>query len=353
MSNPVLNSPESDEPLDLEQEQPDEPFDLEQEPLDPPPPFEVDWGGDGSDLSRPVRAHVLAALRPVSEPYQPPLDALLTWGELDNDEIESQRLALGIGQAQLPELLTMVRDRALYTAPSDSPEVWAPLHALYILSQLDLGEQLAELMPLFDVESDWLAEDLPRLMGAVGASAIAPLQAYLEDTSRYTWGHARAAESLQEIGAQYPELREQVIAILGGLLDAAERYGKESVTGLIGALIDLDAVEALPTIRRAFELDRVDEAVYGPWGEVLTMLGQEPEADDPLVAESLQRFNERHVQLLPTEQPVLPAGQPQAPPAGGGYDRPKKSAAQARKVKNKRKTSKAARKNNSRKKKRT
>src|SRR5262245_46094970 len=42
----------------------DEPFDLEREPLDRPPLVAHDWGGDGTDLSRPVRAHMLAALRP-------------------------------------------------------------------------------------------------------------------------------------------------------------------------------------------------------------------------------------------------------------------------------------------------
>ncbi|HEX9370143.1 MAG TPA: hypothetical protein VF897_04025, partial [Roseiflexaceae bacterium] len=54
----------------------DEPFDLEREPLDRPPPMAHDWGGDGTDLSRPVRAHVLAALRPHTAPYPPPVDAL-------------------------------------------------------------------------------------------------------------------------------------------------------------------------------------------------------------------------------------------------------------------------------------
>jgi hypothetical protein len=64
---------------DLNQSQQiDEPFDLEREPLDKPlQPFEIDWGGDGFDLERPVRAHVLAALQPSTGSYEPPLDALL------------------------------------------------------------------------------------------------------------------------------------------------------------------------------------------------------------------------------------------------------------------------------------
>lgn len=46
----------------------DEPFDLEREPLEKPHPMARDWGGDGSDLSRPVRVHMLAALRPNTAP---------------------------------------------------------------------------------------------------------------------------------------------------------------------------------------------------------------------------------------------------------------------------------------------
>jgi len=65
------------------------------------------------------------------------------------------------------------------------------------------------------------------------------------------------------------------------------------------ALVELGAVEALPLIRRAFELGRIDEMVRGPWGDVLDDLGVEPEADDPLLSESRGRFEERHEQLFP------------------------------------------------------
>jgi hypothetical protein len=37
-------------------------------------------GSHGSDLTSPVRAHVLAALVPTDEPYPPPVDKLLTLG---------------------------------------------------------------------------------------------------------------------------------------------------------------------------------------------------------------------------------------------------------------------------------
>jgi hypothetical protein len=40
----------------------------------------------------------------------------------------------------------------------------------------------------------------------------------------------------------------------------------------------------------------------GSWGDVLGDLGIEPEEDDPLVAESQRRFEERHERFFPSEQ---------------------------------------------------
>ena len=42
--------------------------------------LEYDWGGDGSDHHKTVRAHVEAALVPTDGAYPPPLDQLLTLG---------------------------------------------------------------------------------------------------------------------------------------------------------------------------------------------------------------------------------------------------------------------------------
>src|SRR5689334_237893 len=159
----------------------DEPFDLEREPLDRPPSLARDWGGDGIDLSRPVRAHMLVALRPNSTPYAPPVDALIALGEPRKPGIAERREALGLQQEHLPELLRMARDRDLYTANGDTDQVWAPLHAFYALSELDVSAVVSELILLFDLDDDWLDTALPELMGKIGALALEPIRAYLAD----------------------------------------------------------------------------------------------------------------------------------------------------------------------------
>jgi hypothetical protein len=280
----------------------DEPFDLEREPLDRPSGFDHDWGGDGSDLSRPVRAHVLAALRPNTAPYPPPVDALLALGDPRTAGVAERRQALGLGQEHLPDLLRMARDRGLYTADSESDEVWAPLHALSALGDLDVSAAVPELIPLFDLQDDWFDIALPELLGKIGAPALEPVSTYLADRGRWTFGLAEACRALEQIATQHPELCEQVVQTLSDLLRDAEGYDEVAVTAAMGALVELEAVEALPLIRRAFEQGRIDEMVYGPWGDVLDRLGADTEEDDPLLAESRRRFEERHERMFPREQ---------------------------------------------------
>lgn len=348
----------SDTPPQLDDQ--DEPFDLESEPLESPGMDGNDWGGDGSDPFRPVRAHVLEALRPATGPYAPPLDALLAIGDIPPAELEERRLALGIGQEHVDELLRMARDRALNTADSDSKEVSAPLNALYILSNLELGDEVAEIVPLLDIDFDILSEELPEVFGKVGAPALAPLQAYLRDRTRWVWGHGRAAEALEQIARVHPELREQAVATLSEVLEQAETYHEMSVTGAMGALVDLEEANALPLIRRAFELDKIDESMYGPWSEVQSELGVQPDLADPLVARSQQRFDDRNRRMFP---PDLEANLEAFRAQQGAQQRTehvhverspapqKRKQDQARKAKSKRKAAAASRKANKKKRK--
>ncbi len=340
---------------DLEQN-PDEPFDLERAPLDPPASFETDWGGDGSDPTRPVRAHVLAALRPAAGPYQPPLDALLTLGDVTAEELERRRNELGIGQEHVPELIRMLRDRELATAMGDTPEAWAPMHALHILADLDLSAHVEELVPLLDVDFDMVSDELIEMLGSVGEPAIAPLQTYLADRSRWVWGRSRAADGLRMIAEQQPETRDRVVAFLSEQLRTAEDDYEEAVSGVVSALADLKAVEALPLIRRAFELGKVDETIDGPWGDLLATLGIEPDADDPLVAESLRRFEERQEQLFPRDlqdnlKPLRAQQQMERARAVQQASTQRHKQSKARKEKNKRKAAAASRKANRKKRK--
>jgi hypothetical protein len=159
-----------------------------------------------------------------------------------------------------------------------------------------------ELIPLFDLDDDWLDTALPELLGKIGASALEPIRAYLADRTLWVYGQAEACRAMEKIAEQHPELREWVMTILSEMLRDAEHYDEVVNTAAMGGLVELGAVEALPLIRRAFELGQIDEMVYGPWGDVLDDLGVEPEAGDVLLAESRRRFEQRQERFFPREQ---------------------------------------------------
>src|SRR5438067_1226840 len=127
------------------------------------------------------------------------------------------------GQATVRPLIEMVVDEKLHNADSDSPQVWAPLHAIQLLGELGAPEAIEPLLPLFDwVDDDYLAETLPEAFGGIGTPAVAPLRAVLFDRGKNVWARVRVAESLGKIGQGHPETRSDVVSALVARLDPAE-----------------------------------------------------------------------------------------------------------------------------------
>jgi hypothetical protein len=302
--------------------------------------LEYDWGGDGSDLYKPVRAHVEAALVPTDDAYPPPLDQLLALGNaLEIEDIDERIARLGFSQEHVPSLVRMTRDRALNTMESESDAVWAPIHALTALASLDVSAHAAELVPLFDVDSDWFGEELPKILGKAGQPALEPLRQYVQDTTRWQYGRWNAATAIEQIGKQHPELRDQAIQILGDALANAANNDPETNGSLLADLIQLDAVETLPIVRSAFEQDLIDESVAGDWGEVLKAFGQKVDQNDPVYLRTHQRRNAKKAEMraiLSTNFGDLERPFTSTAPKANGSSRHKK----------KRKASSAARKAN-------
>jgi hypothetical protein len=259
---------------------------------------EYDWGGDGSDLHRPVRAHVEAALVPTDEVYPSPLDKLLTLGSaLKIADINEQIAKLGFTQAHVPDLVRMSRDRALNTMDGEADAVWAPIHALIALANLDVSAHVAELVPLFDVDSEWFGEDLPEILGKAGQPALEPLRQYIQDNTRWQYGRWNAGSAIEQVAQQHPELRDQAIQILSDVLAQATNNDPETNGFVLADLIHLNAVEALPIMRSAFEQDMVDESIAGDWGEVLKALGQKVDQNDPLFLRTRQHRNAKNAEM--------------------------------------------------------
>lgn len=261
-------------------------------PDDAPEAEEEDynWGGDGSDLNEPVRAHVEAALIETDAPYPPPLDELLRLGDpREQPDISTRIGALNLTQAHVSDLVRMARDRKLNTASSESLEVWAPTHALQALEALDSSAVAADLVPLFDLDDDWVPTLLNALFCSGGQAAFVALSTYVQDGTRWNYGRANAIEALGALVAAEPAIRSQTVQLFSTILEQAPKNDPFLNGCLIDGLIDLDATETLPVIRRAFEADAVDEMVVGDWDDVLTEFDLEADPDDPLIQRSAER----------------------------------------------------------------
>lgn len=297
-------------------------------------------------LFEPNEEHEQAALIDNDEPFTPPVSLLLELGEARRDDQEERIAALGLTQEHVPDLVRLALDRELNAADDndgdDAAELWGPVNAVLALKQLDVSAHVPQLVAAFDLDSDWLREETPAMLGKVGGPALEPLRAYLMDQSRWIFGRAAAGSGLVSIAQQHPELREQAVVALSDALALFATNDPELNGFLVTDLAsELKAVESLPLIRRAFEADRVDETIMGDWLDVLEAVGQEPDTDDPLVALSNQRRR-----AAPQRRMISPSiGAPAAPrPA-----KPKGEA--ARKRKNKRKTEAASRRANKKKRK--
>ena len=293
------------------------------------------------DPVHPPQVHADAALIDTDEPYPPPLDQLLTLGDAweEHPDVDARREALGLTQAHVPDLVRMARDRRLYE--SDVPEVWGPAHALLALADLDFRPWLGDLVRLFDIEDDWLSSQLPAILSHAGEAAVEPLTASLNDQTRWVFARMSAGTTLVEVAQRFPELRDRVVAILTRTLAQAADQDEDLNGMLVSDLIDLNATEALPIVRQAFEIDKVDESFAGDWGTIQRAFGVEPDPKDPLVRRSKKRWDAQRAHNRAMVRGITLAKRSSATYAGEQRKKKakakRKSAAASRKANKKRK----------------
>lgn len=230
----------------------------------------------------------------VVQVYSPPVNRLLTFGDPREEPEWPDFPALGFGPEHVPELIRMATDEALHDGDPASLEVWAPIHAWRALGQLRAEEAIDPLLGLFarlagEWGDEWVGSDLPAAYGHIGPAAIPALAAYLAEPAHGLYPRMAAAEGLEFIGTRHSEARDAAIAPLVRALDASAGVpdpDDDDILALNGSLISnliaLKAVEAAPSIERAFADDRVDEMIAGDWEDVQVALEmREPDPNKP------------------------------------------------------------------------
>lgn len=220
---------------------------------------------------------------PSSRTYPEPVKSLLTLGETEWREWNDYQ-ALGFTHRHIPDLIRMATDRYLIVEAAE-PEFWGPIHAWRALAQLGAKEAIEPLVRNYNyyeaADNDWLSEDLPDVFLKLGPDCIPALTMYLIDTRHGEMPRISAGETLKRIAEKYPETTEQV---KGALLSALELYAQNSEEQngfLMGDLLDLKAVEAMPVIRRAFEADAIDITIAGDLEDAEIELGFREERATP------------------------------------------------------------------------
>ncbi len=202
--------------------------------------------------------------------YQPPVNKLLTLGKQQCDYITE----LGLGSQHVPELMKMAVDNELLGADSNSTQFWAAIHAWRALGQLRVEDAIAVLLPLFDLEdNDAVAEEMPKVYGTIGEKAIPQLQTYLGERSHGLLNRTTAINSLEEIANQYPNTRNEIVAVFTGQLKQFNQNSAELNGFIVSSLVNLQAKESASLIKYTFDTSLVAEDIVGSWDDVRESLG--------------------------------------------------------------------------------
>lgn len=130
-------------------------------------------------------------------------------------------------------------------------------------------------------QDDWIGEELPEVYEKIGPAAIPALTTYLRDTTHGVWARVAAVSSLRKIAAQDFHARATCIPILIEQLSQSETQDPSFNGFLANALVDLQATEALPVMRRAYADKQIDETIIGDWEDVEIEFGLRTERDTP------------------------------------------------------------------------
>jgi hypothetical protein len=225
--------------------------------------------------------------------YTEPVSRLLTYGEADWDEWDDYT-EFGFTGKDVPELIRLGTDRHLLVDDVDEPAMWAPMHAWRVLAQMYAPEAIAPLVQVLalvdETDTDLIGEGLQDVLESFGPTAIDALTTFLFEAGDGNGGLVGAGEALARIGKAYPEYRDLVVQFITATLEARYAHNDPQINGFwISDLLDLNAVESFPVIKKAYEANAVDPMVSGDLEEVEIELGLREKRTTPRPLTPFQR----------------------------------------------------------------
>ncbi|HIO92706.1 MAG TPA: DUF1186 domain-containing protein [Leucothrix mucor] len=193
-------------------------------------------------------------------------------------------LQYGFTEADVPELLSVVMDTALYEDPAREGKcIWVHLHAWRTLGQLKSVDAIEPLISMFnyymEVDDEWALDDFSEVMAMIGGSAIEPLSSYLSDFSSHEYARVIASDALGKIVKKQSNCRDKVIAAYREYMLASDCSSNTLNGLLVSRLTDMKAVELIDDIRQMFQNDCVELSVLGDLEDVEIELGLRTERE--------------------------------------------------------------------------
>jgi uncharacterized protein YchJ len=198
-------------------------------------------------------AEILSQLERLDGPF--PLEAV--------EEARSRREEI------TPHLLEILRDtRARLSEVSEDERAMAPLWALYLLAEFRERRAYPLVVELFagpreEVEKlawDFIAQDLDRVLISVYDGDDRPIRRLVEDPEVGEWVRGAGIRTLAGLVALGLKERDDVAAYFRRLLmGPPEKPCTHFWNELVSCAADLHPGDSLEEIRRAFDLDLVDE----------------------------------------------------------------------------------------------
>jgi hypothetical protein len=204
--------------------------------------------------------------------------------------------AMGIGECDIPDLISLATDPDLNWADGNHPRDWGPLHAWRALSQLRATEAVRPLVQLVRdyPDNDWVTQDLNQVFARMGPDALPPLKKILANPSRSDDERETVAEAIGRLGQRHPEARAACKDVARDRLGDFARQSEGLNAFLVAAMIDLRATEDIELIRRAYRAGAVDTMLCGDVEDVEIQLGLRTERDTPRgPLERLQEIRDR------------------------------------------------------------
>lgn len=204
---------------------------------------------------------------------------------------------LGLTDRHVPALINLATDPELHARGRVDRASWAPVHAWRALAQLGATPAVPLLLALLEREheSAWVYDEVPAVLGMIGPAALTGATLLLFDEERPEPVRIAGARVLADVAHEYPERRDEAVAILTKQLEDWAHQSPALNASLVAELAELGAREAAPVMEAAFAAGAVDLSVNGDWEDVRIDLGLlderitpptpwsplDPDADEP------------------------------------------------------------------------